>query len=42
MYNCSQLFSRISGRNKEILKLCMRLINKSRKISPLNADYAIE
>ena len=41
-FKCAQLFSRISGRDPDILKVTLSMIDKALKIRPLEADFAIE
>jgi len=41
-YKCAQLFSRISGRDPDILKVTLSMIDKALKIKPLEADFAVE
>ncbi|KAL4503354.1 hypothetical protein ABPG72_000960 [Tetrahymena utriculariae] len=42
MFKISQVFSRISGRNTQILKFTMKLVNQCKQLSPLNAQYFCE
>lgn len=42
MLNISQLFSRVSGRSSKILSVTQTMLQKARKIQPLNADLCLE
>ena len=42
MLETSKLFARISGSNIEIIKMTMNLLQKCRKLNPLDVDFALE
>ena len=42
MFESAQLFLRICGRNQKAIEYFKGMVEKCRKIEPLNADYAIE
>lgn len=42
LYEAAHLFLRVCGRNKKIIEILQRILEKCRKSDPLNADYAIE
>lgn len=42
MLEVSKLFSRVSGANPSIIKMTIGLLQKCRKINPLDVDFAIE
>lgn len=42
LFQCVQVFTRISGGDPEILKRCSFMIEKAIKMRPIEADYAIE
>ena len=41
-FSSAQLYSRICGRNNDILNLTIELTQRARKVKPLNAKYAVE
>ena len=42
MFECSRLFSRISGCHSKIIKNTFLLVQKCRKLNPLASEYTIE
>lgn len=42
LFECAKLFSRICGRNPEILQITFGFLERARKIKPLDADLAVE
>lgn len=42
LYKCAQLFSRVSGRDFDILRVCYDMVDRALKLNPIEADYAIE
>lgn len=41
-FKCAQLFSRVSGRDVEVLKVAYTMAEKAQKLKPLEAEYAVE